>query len=207
MNQAFIRRVSFIAGLGRHPLRLRYGCHRRRPGLRARLVPSFHADARGSGHRCADRGDDRRAGGGHHRRPHRQAQNAGVGSNSFHRRVGRGAVVPQRLRAVRCPRAAGHRSRIYFGDRAGLCLRARSSAIARDAHRLIPVCPDLGHCPGGPGGLLVCRTAGVEADVCLRITSRGSFPLHGSYGAGESPLAVRAEPGGGSRIRAQVLYR
>ena len=55
-----------------------------------------------------------------------------------------GSVIAQCLRVVRCPRAARDRGRLHFGHGSGLCVRARSPAIARHADRVVPVCSHLG---------------------------------------------------------------
>ena len=103
------------------------------------------------------------------------------------------ALVAQCLRAVCCPRAAGDRRGVYFGHGACIRVRACSSEVARHADRVIPIRSHPGYRAGRPGGLLVCRIAGMAMDVCVSADSRSSFPLHGSHCAGESALAVRAE--------------
>src|ERR1035441_7436728 len=104
-------------------------------------------------------------------------------------------------------RARHHRfgNRFYVCDGSSICFRTGSAAVARHAHRFVPVRFDRGDRARGSRRLSVGLTTGLETDVWPRRSAYRFLPDGDSDRSRESTLAFRACAGKGCVISFGLL--
>ncbi len=116
----------------------------------------------------------------------------GMGRGYLYRRFAAGSSGYERRGADFGARHYWPGNRFYIGHSASVRLRAGSSAVARHAHRAVPVHLDRRDCSGRSRRLPVGLTTGLEIDVRPRRGADRVLPACDSHRAGKSALAFRA---------------